>query len=283
MATLVLSVTATVPIMVLAMIKFLVPDEGIKSFCSRLAILVGTGWVLANRRFYFMVHRPQWQVSNLDNLSPDHCYLIMSNHQSWTDIAVLVFLLVGRTSPLKFFLKQELIWLPFVGIACWVLDFPFMKRYSKERLEANPELRIQDLERTRRFCEKLQHNPGSVINYVEGTRFTPEKHKAQGSPYRYLLKPKSGGMAYVIGTIGDQIDELLDVTIVYRGARQDFFGFLSGQIEPIIVDIKERVIPENILAGDYQKSEAFRAEFQAWIAQLWREKDALIAAHLDRK
>lgn len=278
-----LSVAATFPILLLAIIKYLVPGERVKSMCTQQASLVGTYWALANRRFYFMVHSPQWQVSKLDNLSPDRCYLIISNHQSWTDIAVLIFLLIGRTSPMKFFLKQELIWLPFVGIACWVLDFPFMKRYSKEEIAANPALRIQDQERTRRFCEKLRNNPASIINYVEGTRFTPEKHKAQASTYRYLLKPKSGGMAYVIGAIGDQIDKIVDVTIIYRGGRQDFFGFLCGQIDPIVVDIRERTIPPRILAGDYQESDAFRAEFQDWVAQLWREKDALIASHIDSK
>jgi 1-acyl-sn-glycerol-3-phosphate acyltransferase len=34
----------------------------------------------------------------------------------------------GRIPFLKFFLKQELIWVPVIGLAWWALDFPFMKR-----------------------------------------------------------------------------------------------------------------------------------------------------------
>ena len=272
---------ASLPILLLAVAKFLTPIDGIKSACTDLAILIAEGWVDINKRFYFFIHKPHWQVTGLDGLSRDQWYLIISNHQSWTDIAVLVFLLNGRTSFLKFFLKQELIWLPFVGIACWVLEFPFMKRHSKEEIERNPTLRTQDLETTRKFCEKLRHNPASVINYLEGTRFTPEKQRKQASPYRYLLKPKSGGIAYVIGNVGDQLDRLLDMTIVYKGGRKDFFGFLCGQIDPIIVDINSREIPESILQGEYQESDEFRANFQSWVAEIWSEKDALIAKHLN--
>jgi 1-acyl-sn-glycerol-3-phosphate acyltransferase len=280
LAVVIVSITATLPMIILAMIKFSVPSGHIKNACTEMANLVARGWVSINRGVYFFVHRPQWRVSGLDNLSPDQWYLIISNHQSWTDIAILVFLISERTSPLKFFLKQELIWLPFVGIACWVLDFPFMKRHSREAVEANPELRAQDLERTRQFCNKLRQRPASIINYVEGTRFTPAKQKLQASPYRHLLQPKTGGMAYVIASMGSQLQALIDATIVYKGARRDFFGFLSGQIDPV-VDIKARAIPSTILAGDYQQSEQFRVEFKAWVAQLWREKDALVQKIID--
>ena len=282
-AVVIVSIAASLPMLVLAVIKFSVPNERIRNACTEQASLVARAWVSINRAVYFYIHCPQWQVRGLDNLSPDQWYLIISNHQSWTDIAVLVFLISERAPPLKFFLKQELIWLPFVGVACWVLDFPFMKRHSKEAMVKDPKLRAQDLERTRQFCEKFRQRPASIINYLEGTRFTAEKQKSQVSPYRYLLQPKSGGMAYVIGNMGDQLQAIIDVTIVYKGARRDFFGFLCGQIDPVVVEIKARSIPATILAGDYQQSDQFRDQFKAWVAQLWSEKDALIKKILDEK
>lgn len=46
-----------------------------------------------------------------------------------------------RTPYFKFFLKKELIWVPFLGLAWWALEYPFMKRYSKAFLEKHPELK----------------------------------------------------------------------------------------------------------------------------------------------
>lgn len=70
----------------------------------------------------------------------------------------------------KFFLKQQLLYVPFIGMACWALDMPFMRRYSREYLLRHPHKRGQDLATTRRSCEKFRAVPTTVVNYVEGTR-----------------------------------------------------------------------------------------------------------------
>jgi 1-acyl-sn-glycerol-3-phosphate acyltransferase len=175
---------------------------------------------------------------------------------------------------LRFFIKQQLFWVPVLGIAWWALHFPFMKRYSPETLAKRPELRGKDLETTRRVCARLRGTPVSILNFLEGTRFTPEKHEAQKSPYTHLLKPKSGGFAFVLAAIGDQLKSMLDVTIVYPHGRPSFWQFLCGRIPLVVVEVTERDIPPGLLAGDYGGDEGFRSEFQAWVATLWAEKDA---------
>ena len=160
-------------------------------------------------------------------LHRDGHYLVLANHQSWVDIPVLQKCFNRRIPLLRFFLKSQLFWVPLMGLAWWALDFPFMKRYTREQVERRPELAGRDIASTRRACEKFRSIPVAVMNFIEGTRFTPAKHAAQQSPYRHLLKPKSGGVAFVIDAMGDGLQAILDVTIVYPGGRPtllDLFG-----------------------------------------------------------
>ena len=93
---------------------------------------------------------------------------------------------------MKFFLKKELMWVPVLGIAWWALDYPFMKRYSRQFVEKHPELKGKDMETTRKFCAKFKNSPVTVLNFLEGTRFNNEKHAKQNSPFAHLLLPKAG-------------------------------------------------------------------------------------------
>lgn len=271
---------ALTPVMLIALAKWLVRSERAKHRCTHLVIAICEGLARAYAETYRVIHRPQWDLQGLEGLSPANSYLIICNHQSWSDIPIMIFALIGRVPFYKFFLKQELIWLPLIGTTCWALDFPFMQRYSKEELANNPELRGRDLAATRQLCAKLRGEPVSIVNYIEGTRFRPEKKAKQGSPYNYLLKPKSGGLAYVITNLGESLEALLDITIIYPEGRQGFWQFLSGRLEKVVVRVEQRAIPPHLLHGDYQASESFREEFRQWVAGLWQEKDAVIGSYL---
>jgi 1-acyl-sn-glycerol-3-phosphate acyltransferase len=155
-------------------------------------------------------------------------YLVNCNHQSWADILVLQHLLTRRIPLLKFFLKQQLVWVPVMGLAWWALDFPFMRRHSDDVLKAHPELRAKDQESTRLACEKFALIPTSVMNFCEGTRFTLAKHQRQQSPYRHLLRPKAGGIALALNVMGDKFRAILDVTIVYPDGAPEFLGVSSA-------------------------------------------------------
>ena len=203
---------------------------------------------------------------------------MISNHQSWVDIPALIQAFNRKTPYFKFFLKQQLIWVPLLGLAFWALDYPFMKRYSKAFLAKHPQLKGQDLAITKRACEKFKALPVTVVNYLEGTRFTPAKHAQQGSPYSYLLKPKAGGVAFVLAALGEQVDAVLDVTVVYPSTRiPGFWDLISGQVPRVIVDIQTRELDPALWQGDYQNDPVFRQFVQNWVTQLWQDKDARIA------
>jgi 1-acyl-sn-glycerol-3-phosphate acyltransferase len=181
---------------------------------------------------------------------------------------------------LRFFLKRQLFWVPLLGLAWWALDFPFMGRYTPRQVARNPALAGKDVATTRRACEKFRDIPVAIMNFVEGTRYTPAKHVAQGSPYRHLLKPKSGGVAFVLDAMGQGLHSILDVTIAYPAGRPTMVDLLAGRIAGVRVHLHQRAIPADLLHGDYQADRAFRVRFQQWMNALWAEKDATLEAML---
>jgi 1-acyl-sn-glycerol-3-phosphate acyltransferase len=266
-----------IPLFLIALLKAMVPLPAWRKLCTRALIVIATAWVSVNSAMFEVFHRIRWVTRGVEGLAPNDWYLVTCNHQSWVDIPVVQKVLNRRIPMLKFFLKQELIWVPVMGLAWWALDFPFMKRYSREQIRANPELGGVDLDRTRRACEKFRTTPVSVFNFLEGTRFSEVKHARQESPYTHLLKPRAGGAAFVLGALGAQVRTILDVTLVYPEGRPRAWDLMAGHLHTIVVDVRAIPIPEEFLAGDYAGDAAFRAGFQTWIGELWRDKDARIA------
>jgi 1-acyl-sn-glycerol-3-phosphate acyltransferase len=232
-------------------------------------------WIYCNNAGLKMTRTINWDVSGIENLSKKSWYIVIANHQSWTDIVVLQKILTGKIPFLKFFLKKELIWVPVLGLAWWALDFPFMRRYSQSFLLKNPHLKGKDIEVTKKACQKFKDLPVSIMNFVEGTRFTPEKHTKQESPYKNLLKPKSGGIGFVFSTMGNMITSILDVTIVYPQGRMSFWDFLCGRVNIIKVHVEEIPVTDDFV-GDYIDDPVFKNKFQQWLNDLWYEKDIRI-------
>jgi len=112
-----------------------------------------------------------------------------------------------------------------------------------------------------------------VFNFLEGTRFTQAKHDQQASPYRHLLKPRAGGIAFVLDAMGEQMHSLINVTIHYPGGAPSFWDLLSGRIGYVVMRIHAQPIPTRFLHRNYDQDEQYRLEFQEWVNQLWHEKD----------
>ncbi len=264
-------------LLVFALIKALVPLTGFRRVVSRLLVVIAEQWIAVNGILFALVTRTRWVVEGVQGLRREGWYLVVSNHQSWVDIPVLQKIFNRRIPFLKFFLKTQLKWVPVLGLAWWALDFPFMQRYSRETLEKHPELRGKDKQATRIACERFRELPVSVMNFVEGTRFTPEKHRRQESPFRNLLRPRAGGTAFVLEAMGDILQSVVDVTIVYPGGVPTLVDLLADRVQEIRVRVRVLPIPADLLHCDYENDAQFRARFQTWINALWMEKDALIA------
>ena len=262
------------PLFALSLLKLLLPFAPIQRALRFAMHWVAETWIGINCFWMDLVQPTRWDVQGRNLVDLGHSYLVSSNHQSWADILVLQYQFNRRMPILKFFLKQELIWVPVIGLCWWALEFPFMKRYSKEYLRRNPHKQGQDLATTRKACERYKTNPVSVFNFLEGTRFTPAKHDQQQSPYRHLLKPKAGGIAFVLDATGEQLESMIDVTIHYPDGRPSFWDLLCGRITRVVMRIHKRPIPAEFIGQNYDQDETYRQGFQQWVNQLWAEKDA---------
>lgn len=263
-----------VPILlVFSSFKLLLPFKAVRLAIDPILLFIAEAWIWGNSAWMGLTQRTTWDVEGMDGLDPKSWYLVNSNHQSWVDIVVLQHLLNRRIPLLKFFLKQELIWVPVMGLAWWALEFPFMRRHTEVYLKKHPHMRGKDLETTRKACAKYSLIPTSVMNFLEGTRFTRAKHAMQQSPYRHLLKPKAGGMAMTLSAMGTKFQAILDVTIVYPDGAPAFNDFFMGKVRRIVVRVRSLPIPQNLMVGDYANDPVFREAFSQWVQQLWREKD----------
>ena len=230
-----------VPILIFAIVKLALPVRSVRAMLTRRIMWFGEAWVTCNALIFSAGNRTRWDVRGLEGLRRDQWYLVLANHQTWVDIIVLQTVLNRKIPFLKFFIKQELIWFPFLGLAWWAMDMPFMKRYSKTYLAAHPEKKGKDLEATRKACEKFRETPTTVINFVEGTRFTEEKRLHRGSPYQHLLMPRAGGIALALSSMGEMFDAIIDVTIVYPDGPPKFWDVVCGEFSSVIVDIRKRL------------------------------------------
>lgn len=265
-----------IPIILFAFVKFLLPLAASRRIMSRWIMMMGENWVSCNAFIFSVVNRTEWDVRGLEGLNHKGWYLVMVNHQTWVDIVVMQIALSRRIPFLKFFIKKELIWFPILGIAWWAMDMPFMQRHSKSYLQKHPEEKGKDLEATRKACEKFRDTPTSVINFLEGTRFSEEKRVKRKSSFQHLLPPRAGGVALAIASMGSMFDAILDVTIVYPKGVTEFWDMLCGQFQHVVVDIRQRPVDAWMLSGDYANDRDFRREFHQWLTQIWEEKDKRI-------
>jgi len=231
-----------IPILICSLLKALVPLSQWQKFFSYLLDQLASNWVLCNTFIQKVFTKTKINVTGLEKLKMKDWYLVISNHQSWIDILVLQRVLHGKIPFLKFFLKK------------------------------NPHLIGKDIDTTKKACEKFKHKPVSVMNFIEGTRFTAEKHQQQHSPFQRLLKPKAGGIGFVLQAMKGNLSKVVNVTIYYPDGTPKLFDFLSGKIKQINIAIETQDIDES-LKGDYVNDRAYKIQFQKWVNQLWLDKD----------
>ncbi|GLP97572.1 acyltransferase [Paraferrimonas sedimenticola] len=262
------------------LVKLILPGQTLNNLMSHWLTELMRGWAITNGLILKLTCKLEWKVTGDTELSRQSWYLVVSNHLSGFDIAALCYVFRHRIPMLKFFLKRSLIYVPFLGLGCWALNMPFMRRHTPAQIKKNPNLKGKDMESTRKACEHFKHLPTSIMNFVEGSRYEAKKHQRQNSPYQYLLKPKAGGIAFALATLGSQFDKMLDVTLIYPDSAPDILAaILRGEVTQVQVHIRSMPAPK-IDAQRYLEEASYRAEFQQWLNKLWAEKDALIAERL---
>ena len=272
-----------VPLLLLALLKLLVPIATFRTAVTRVLMAIGENWISVNTALLGTFGSIDWRLEGGDTLRRDEWYLVIANHQTWVDILVLQSLFNRRIPFLKFFIKQQLIWFPVLGFAWWAMDMPFMKRYSAAFLKRNPHMKGKDFETTRRACRKFRHTPTSVINFIEGTRFSIEKRDRHKDPYRHLLRPRAGGFAVAMTSMGNMFGAILDVTLVYPSGPAKFWDLCCGRHVEVLGIVRERDVEDWLTKGDYENDREWRRRVQNWLGDIWHEKDELIQRVLDQR
>ena len=259
-------------LLTIAIFKLLIPTESWKRLCTKLIINIGECWIYCNGLWIQALHRPRWNVEGFEELDSSNWYLAVANHQSWADIFVLQGITNRKIPMLKFFMKHVLIWVPVIGLAWWALDMPFLKRYTKEEIQKNPELRGKDIKAMEKSFERYSRYPVSIFSFAEGTRFTKEKKDNQLSQFEYLLNPKIGGIGLTLTTM-PYIKLLLDFTIHYEDERRSFWDFLCGRMSKADVRVRQINIPDNLLGKNYEDDPIFREDLKEWVYDIWSDKE----------
>ena len=269
------TLTLFTPILLIGLLK-LFPNLRWRIFCTKLIDTITTYWTSTNNWYIRLTKKVNWEVSGLDGLTTDGWYVVIANHQSWLDIVVLLYLLNRKIPVLKFFIKDKLKWIPLLGFAWWAMGCPFMKRYSKEYLAQKPHKRGKDLASTTKAMTLFKNTPSAIMNFIEGTRFTAEKKTTQKSPYHFLLKPRAGGISFVITALEDRIKTITDLTIVYSSKKPSLWNFLCHRIDTIYVKLRQIPIPPKFFDPSLAQDKHKQLEFRHWLNRQWEEKDKLI-------
>jgi len=271
------TIVLTLIIFVLALFKRIAPVGAVRNIVTRVLSSLGELWISVNKSVLWFYRSMKWDTDLPEGLDSRGRYLVLCNHQSWVDIIVLQHCLNRRAPFMRFMLKQQLIWVPFLGIAWWALDMPFLRRYSKRELLKNPSLRGKDLDIAARACEKLTQVPVSMMSFPEGTRFTANKRAGQKSPYQHLLIPRYGGIGQVLYSFGDALRNAIDVTIFYPGGTPTFWQFVSGQVPRISVRARQIPIDADLLGVDFRRDAQAKRRLKTWLDSLWAEKEELLS------
>ena len=248
------------------------PFKSLKIKLAKVSNSIGEYTVYGLKIIMKIMHRDSMQVFDNNKFDKNAWYMAISNHQSWADIFILLVAAHKRIPLLKFFMKKELAWIPFIFLANKTLNMPFVNRHSKKELEKNPNLRNKDYENTLKACKRFLRSPSTIFSYAEGTRNDAAKHKAQNSPYKNLLKPRIGGIATALSAMPN-INVLVDYSVVYKSEKRGAWSFLKGDMKDVKVLIRKYDIPENLKNKNYSTDAEYRENFKNWIEAIWIEKD----------
>lgn len=228
----------------------------------RLLLKLPVLWAYSISGILWLSNRSQWDIQGAGDLRLDRWYLLISNHQSWLDILVLLHAFKSNLPLLKFFMKKELLWtLGPAGLACWILGYPFLSRRSSK-----------DIDVVRKACDSFKRYPTTIMNFVEGSRFTQEKRQKQASPYQHLLHPKTAGISVVLNELNTLLSGIVNVTIIYPNSPITIWRCLCGDLTKIRVRYELLPISSDLL-GDYYKDRQYRQRIQQWINEIWKRKD----------
>lgn len=272
------SIVIATPIQLIGLLRLLLPFRPVVKALESTNYWLYRIWVFNNSWIIRLTNGIKWHLSGDQIPHIKRSCVVISNHMSWADIIIISCVFRGYIPVTKFFMKHSLIYIPFVGLACYALGMPFLRRYPREKLLKNPKLRETDIKNTKKACQRLLLTPSSLINFVEGTRYTPVKAKLARSQYRHLMPPKAASVAIALGEIGDHAECIFNTTLVYpynRYPNRPFIDLLKGRMRDVYADIRIIGISAKN-TGDYLGDKQYKHDITMKLRELWHEKDERI-------
>jgi 1-acyl-sn-glycerol-3-phosphate acyltransferase len=229
---------------------------------------VVTCWVSGNAWLIRTLHLIEIKKSIEGKLdSRSNWWILTSNHQSWSDVFIIQVMLSNLAPPIKFFTKRELMWVPFIGLAMWLLRFPYVQRHMSNSSGEDSSIVEKKRRNMSRAAEQFLQRPISVLSFLEGTRFTNRKHQEQSSPFRHLLIPRTGGLLFTLESLNSKTSTVVDLTLNYEGAVPGFWDLLCGRCKAVEVYIRPIIVTnEN------------RSHPKEFVYDLWLQKDDLLSS-----
>ncbi len=276
------SIIVATPIMLLAIVRLLLPFSFVQKTVDFFNLYLFKLWVAVNAVLFPLTNKLKIDREGIEIDDIKGSCLIFSNHLSWADIIMICHIYRGKIPVTKFFLKQSLIFIPFIGLACLGLGMPFLRRYSKAELLKNPKLATKDIETTKKACRSLVHTRSTLVNFCEGTRYTKDKALKAKSRYKHLMPPKAASIAVALGEIGYDLDCVYNTTLYYpENEGHAFIDLLKGRLTRVYVHIEKLKVDET-LVGDYINDKKFKFDFSNALKQIWQEKDDRLDDYLNR-
>jgi 1-acyl-sn-glycerol-3-phosphate acyltransferase len=272
----IIALVLTLGVIVLTIVNIprLIPLQSIKKNIGKLSNEIGSLIVATLKLSIKVIHRPKWEFELPENLETSNWYIGMSNHLSWGDIFILLFAGHRKVPLLKFFMKDELKWIPILYLVHKTVDMPFLKRHSMKNVKKNPELRTLDMIAAQKAAKRFARNPSVAFSFAEGTRYTPQKHATQRSPYFQLLKPKIGALNIALSGM-PEVTHLLDFTIIYKTNKTSAWNFVCGDMNDVQVIVQKHQLPKEILERNSSDVD-YKNIFQSFINDKWLEKSKML-------
>jgi 1-acyl-sn-glycerol-3-phosphate acyltransferase len=274
-----LTLLGSLPLLLASLVKRVLPWPRARAAATQAVLVIARYWARAANNAVLKISGTRVRYDQQVADHPSGRYILICNHQCWADALLLVHVLESRLPFPRFLIKEQLRWLPVVGLAFWALDFPFLKRHSRAAIETNPQLRADDMQAVHRACSALRDKSFTLVNYAEGTSSTRPKRIAAASPFHTLLPPKAGGIALALNALHDRLGGILDMSIGYADTPEPtFWDLLCGRIDEVAIRVRQLALPEALWDGDYNADAAYRDHFKAWLNDLWQTKDCEISA-----
>jgi lysophosphatidic acid acyltransferase/lysophosphatidylinositol acyltransferase len=195
--------------------------------------------------------------------------LLLANHQSIIDPLIILILArrLGGLRYLKWFVKESLLYVPFLGWGLWFLDCVFLKRNWNQD-EKSIASHFQKILRLK--------DPVWLVSFPEGTRKT-ERGLLEGKkfaemngqkPFERVLFPRYKGFLGNMEGMGNRLEWIYDLTLVYFTPKLSWVQLFTGDLGRVKIVLEK--IPRQELPLDSKS-------LRLWLIDRFRKKDAILA------